>query len=257
MHNGIIETVYSMMKKIRGRLAAHRERFEQERERIHRQMLSSVSHDLRTPLAAIIGSLEIYERIGSTLSDEKRKTLIATALQEAYRLDTFITNILDMARLDGGQVKIKKELCDIGTLLRNCVERISNRFECDISIAPMSEQLFIETDISLFCRALNLLIDNAVKYGGNPPKVRISASQDNQQIKIDVMDNGAGIPSDQMEDIFSKYTRLKHGDHQNAGTGLGLAIGKSIAKLLGGQLNVANNVNGNGATFTLAVPIGP
>src|ERR1700721_2788036 len=78
---------------------------DEERELLHRQILSSVSHDLKTPLASIIGSLEVFERMNDRLSEEQQKTLITVALREAYRLDNFITNILDMARLESGMVK--------------------------------------------------------------------------------------------------------------------------------------------------------
>src|SRR4051812_36475440 len=97
------------------------EAFEQERERLHRIVLSSVSHDLKTPLACIIGSLEIFERTKEKLTLEKRNTLINTALQEAYRLDSFITNILDMAKFESDAVKVKKEVCVMELLLEDCL----------------------------------------------------------------------------------------------------------------------------------------
>src|SRR3984885_4716957 len=90
-----------------GNAASAQPVLDDERERLHRQMLSSVSHDLKTPLASIIGSLEIYERMRNTLSAEKKQMLVETALQEAYRLDTFVTNILDMARLEEGKLRLQ------------------------------------------------------------------------------------------------------------------------------------------------------
>ena len=103
--------------------------FNKERELMHRQMMSSVSHDLKTPLASIIGSLEIHDQMKAQLKPEKKQALLDTALQEAYRLDNFITNILDMAKLENGQVRVKKELCDIGELLQACTNQLASRLK--------------------------------------------------------------------------------------------------------------------------------
>src|SRR5436305_33782 len=112
--------------------------FEQERERLHRTVLTSVSHDLKTPLSCIIGSLEIYERTKEKLTLDKKNTLINTALQEAYRLDSFITNILDMAKLESNAIRLKKELCVMDLLLEDCLILLGRRLsECRVSIKPI------------------------------------------------------------------------------------------------------------------------
>src|ERR1700722_172856 len=90
---------------------------DEHRERIHRQMLSSVSHDLKTPLASIIGSLEVYEHLHDKLPEERKRALLRVALQEAYRLDSFVTNILDMAKFENNSVKARKEATDIKSLI--------------------------------------------------------------------------------------------------------------------------------------------
>ncbi len=100
---------------------------DEEREQLHRQMLSSVSHDLKTPLASIIGSLEVYERMKDKLPEEKKTTLIHVALQEAYRLDNFITNILDMARFENHIVKPHYERTEITAIVSDCLLRLNNR----------------------------------------------------------------------------------------------------------------------------------
>lgn len=226
------------------------ERFEQERERMHRQMLSSVSHDLKTPLAAVIGSLEVYERMKHLLPPEKSTDLISTALMEAYRLDNFVTNILDMAKLDAGMVKARLEENDVGAMLNDCIEKIGHRFKgSKITFLPMEKPIALLTDYGLFCRVVNLLVDNAMKFGGTPPRATVKAWRDHKKVMIEVMDEGNGIPAGKEEIIFSKYARISRGDHQNAGTGLGLAISRSIASLLGGRLT-ARNKSGSGAIFT-------
>jgi two-component system sensor histidine kinase KdpD len=229
---------------------------EAERERIHRQMLSSVSHDLKTPLAAIIGSLEIFGRMREVLTPEKAQILLDTALKEAYRLDGFITNILDMAKLENAMVRLHLDICHLSTLLHDCVEKSGQRLQgSHITIAPIDQKLECKTDAALLCRAISLLIDNAIKFSPEQDsEVRLSAYAQGPRLVIEVSDNGPGIPEDKMEEIFSKYTRIKRQDHQNAGTGLGLPIARSIAQLLGGNVLAANRPDG-GALFTLYIPL--
>src|SRR5271170_3181393 len=135
--------------------------FEQEREQLHRSVLTSVSHDLKTPLTCIIGALEVYDRTKEKLSLDKKNTLISTALQEAYRLDSFITNILDMARLESGAVKVKKELCVMDLLLEDCLILLGRRLrECDVSIKAIPATFPVTTDPLLLMRAICIVMDN-------------------------------------------------------------------------------------------------
>ncbi len=222
---------------------------------MHRQIFSSVSHDLKTPLASIIGSLEIYERMIARLSEEQRKNLVAVALQEAYRLDNFITNILDMAKLENKMVKFQRESVVIGTLLENCVMRLGHRLkDTQVTIEKPPEAFVVATDPTLLGRAVCLVLDNAVKYGGNPGTISISSGTADGQAFISISDNGAGLSEAQMGTVFEKYTRFARGDQQNAGTGLGLAICREIMRLLDGSVAVAKGADG-GAVFTLNFPL--
>lgn len=219
--------------------------FDRERERLHRQMLSSVSHDLKTPLASIIGSLEVFERMKDKLAEDKKIALIEVALQEAYRLDNFITNILDMAKLENGMVKAKREDSDVAGLVRDSLMRINNRLSGSIVHFNPEGRLDVATDAVLLSRAICLVLDNAVKYGGKPPIIDIEIGKKNEQTAfISIQDNGSGILPDRQEVIFSKYTRFGKEDQQNAGTGLGLSIGRAIMQLLGGDLVLSATENG-------------
>jgi two-component system sensor histidine kinase KdpD len=227
--------------------------FNRERERIHRQMLSSVSHDLKTPLASIIGSLEVYERMKDKLSQDKQFALIRVALQEAYRLDNFITNILDMAKLENGAVKPRWENTDIGTMLRNCLIRMSNRLQnTNVEIKSPSGPIEALTDPILLSRVICLVLDNAVKFGGIPPVIEVEFGRDEADMGfIQIHDNGRGIPEAQAETIFSKYTRFAKEDQQNAGTGLGLAICREIMQILNGGICANVYPQNGGALVTL------
>jgi two-component system sensor histidine kinase KdpD len=223
------------------------------REQMHRQMLSSVSHDLKTPLATMIGSLEIYQRMYEKLSPEKRATLVQSALMEAYRLDNFITNILDMAKLESGAVKAQPALFDLHLTLNDCVTRLGPRAnQHKIRIVGNADKS-PKTDAALLARAVGLLLDNATKHAGKPAEIGVEYACDGKTITIHVRDNGPGIPAGREEAIFSKYTRLTRHDQQNAGTGLGLSICRQIMVLLGGDVTLNKSAE-QGAHFTLECP---
>lgn len=216
---------------------------------MHREMLSAVSHDLKTPLASIIGSLEVHEKLGAKLSPEKQHTLLKTALTEAYRLDNFITNILDMARLENHMVKIKKEHVNLRSIINDCLVKLGYRTD-EANINIHGDDITVVSDSNLLCRAVHLIVENALKHTGENPTVNVTYGGDEHNYFIRVEDNGPGIPDNKINDIFSKYTRIARKDHQNAGTGLGLAICKQIATLLGGKVTAANLTSG-GAVFEL------
>lgn len=232
--------------------------FEKQREMIHINMLSSVSHDLKTPLASVIGSLEIHERMKDKLPQEKKEALIATALQEAYRLDNFVTNILEMAKLENNMVKIQHEPCHIGALINDCRIKLGHRLrDLEVKVEAVTGEVVIETDPALLSRVIQQILDNAVKYGGAPPVVYIEygMDEDKHMCVIHIHDNGKGIPEHQQEEVFKKYTRFAKQDQQAAGTGLGLSICKEIMRLLKGSVKACvSHKNATGACFTLMIP---
>lgn len=226
---------------------------DEEREKLHQAMLSSVSHDLKTPLASIIGSLEIYERMHERLAADKKDALINTALNEAYRLDNFITNILDMAKLENGMVKPKREEISLQILLRDCMIKLGHRERSEHIQLPHAYPVeTIEADGALLARALFIVIDNALKHGEVP--IVLSLLVDNGALLINVRDHGMGIPPEREEEVFSKYTRFSRKDQQNAGTGLGLSIARAIMRLQGGDIEAMNHAGG-GSVFTLRIPM--
>ena len=231
--------------------------FGHEREQIHRNMLSAVAHDLKTPLASIIGSLDVYTAMQGRLTAEKQAELIKVALQEAHRLDHFITNILDMARLEEGVVKPKQERVNIGAMLANCLASMGAQLQgATVDIQGLPETVTSVSDTVLLSRAASIVLDNAIKYGGAPVASQVEyGNGDTGSGYIRIHDNGVGIASDQVENIFSKYTRLERiGQKKISGAGLGLAIARHIMQLLHGDIVAANHASG-GAVFTLRFPL--
>ncbi len=226
------------------------------REDLHRQILSTVSHDLKTPLATIIGSLEVYQKMYDKLSPEKRQLLLHASLAEAYRLDNFITNILDMTRLEAGVVRASAEVCDIQQIIKDTITRLGPKglaATVEISISPRAGDLI--TDPMLLGRALGLVVENSLRHGGGgkAPIIEITSSHNGHAHSIHVRDHGPGIPENRLEDIFAKYTRFNNADYQNAGTGLGLSIARELMTTIDGKITAQNHAAG-GALFMLQFP---
>jgi two-component system sensor histidine kinase KdpD len=231
--------------------------FDEQRAEFHHNMLSAVSHDLKTPLASVIGSLEIYQQMQGRLSVEKQQALLNLALQEAYRLDNFITNILDIAKLENGLVKVRYEQRELGELLQEAVDRFVLRDKKQhIRVEMQGEPLIVMADSLLLGRCLQLLVDNAIIHGGGTGEIRLSYQIERaaESFAIIIHDHGQGIPAVDMQHIFSKYTRIGKSDQKLAGTGLGLTICREIMTLLHGTVTAENNTDG-GVSVTLRLPL--
>ncbi len=222
---------------------------------LHRRVLTSVSHDLKTPLACIIGSLEIFERSKDKLSQDKKDTLIHTALHEAYRLDGFVTNILDMEKLESRVVHVKNEFCALDSLLEDCRSRMGQpSHHHEIVITGTPSPFLVRTDPLLLARAVCILLDNAIKYTPPHSAINIDYEKKDGHVILHVVDNGNGIPEIKHDEIFSKYSRFALEDHRHSGTGLGLPICREVMRLLGGTVTIANRVELRGSLFTLTFP---
>lgn len=230
-------------------------RLREEREKLRAMLLSSVSHDLKTPLASIIGALSVHRSLGERLTSQKRGELIETALDEAQRLDNFITNILDMTRLESGNIQFKKEWHEVKTLLDGIKRRMRDRCKQHVLIAqPGADGLEVNMDIVMTGQVLQNIIDNACKYTPSQTQIEISCSaREGAGFICEIRDYGPGIPAEKLDRIFDKYLRLQKKDSQVAGTGLGLAIAKAVMEAQGGWITAANHPQG-GAVFTLCLP---
>lgn len=226
----------------------------QERERLRSMLLSSVSHDLKTPLASIIGSLSVYHSMREKLSEERLLLLTNTALEEAQRLDSFITNILDMTRLESGDITFKREWILPMEILLRVRKRIRPRMRGHVlNIHPLPEEVEIEADVMMTEQVLYNVLDNAIKYSPASSVIDVSFRLGDGGFILEIHDQGKGIPEDKQEHVFDKYFRLKMEDSRVAGTGLGLAISRTIMESQNGSIRVMNHADG-GAIFSLFFP---
>lgn len=229
-------------------------RMQAEREKLRSMLLSSVSHDLKTPLASIIGSISVVQTMAHQLQPTQRDVLIDNALQEARRLDSFITNILDMTRLESGEMRFKQAWFDVKGMVKETTRRLADCLQGhQLRLHGIPEDIELYADAVMTGQIMQNLLDNAVKY--TPPKTKIDVTfvLENNEAKLVVRDHGKGIPAERQEIVFDKYARLHKEDRQVAGTGLGLAIAKAVMEGQGGKISVRNHPDG-GAEFTLAFP---
>jgi two-component system, OmpR family, sensor histidine kinase KdpD len=227
----------------------------QTRENLHAMLLSSISHDLKTPLACIIGSLDIYQQLKDTLSEERKTSLISSAIMEARRLDSFITNILDMAKLES-DISFKHECVDIGQLVRQCILKMEPVL-CQHKVRLELPSKIIMADINelWITRALALLLDNAALYTSINTDIVVTVTKDNLACWIAVRDYGPGIPKKLLPTLFHKHSRAVYKDTKTAGTGLGLPICKAIAQKHGGTIWCDKPGSGDGTVFTITLPL--
>ena len=227
-----------------------------ESETLRSAMLSSISHDFRTPLASIMGSASSLIHYGAQFSEEVKIDLLETISEEAERLNRFIGNILDMTRLESGALEPRRQWIDVEDLVSTTIDNMRRRLarhEIRLEIEDMLPLLHV--DIVLMEQVLNNLLDNAIKYSRPGDAIVIRALRDGEMVGIEVADEGVGIAPPDLKRIFDKFVRARARDRRTAGTGLGLAICKGIVEAHGGWIEAASGGEGRGSAFRINLPI--
>jgi len=236
----------------RARLAdrADAARLAAESERLRSTLLSSVSHDLRTPLAAITGAASGL-LVEPPPAPELRFELASTVLDEAQRLNRLVGNLLDMTRLEAGTLEPKRDWHSLEELIGSAIARVEGYARgCRFAAEVAPELPLVPIDAVLVEQALVNLLENAVRHGG-AGVVRVAARRDGSQALVEVTDEGPGLPADGEERVFDKFYRAAGGP----GAGLGLAIARAIVTAYGGRI-WAENLTPRGAAFRFTLPLG-
>ncbi|MGE0699237.1 MAG: DUF4118 domain-containing protein [Hyphomicrobiaceae bacterium] len=228
-----------------------------EGERLRAALLSSISHDLRTPLASIVGSVTSLRTLGDRMSKSDRVDLLATIEEEAGRLSRFVSNLLDMTRLEAGVIDIRRDWVDVGDVIASAVERARKAFPGRKIAAAVPEKLpLIRGDAALLEQVLFNLLDNSHKYSGQDSITKLEARRDRERLVLTVTDIGIGIPREALEKVFDKFYRVAVSDGRAPGTGLGLSICSGIVKGMGGTIKAESPIADNrGTRITIALPI--
>ena len=221
-----------------------------EGERLRNSLLTAVSHDLRTPLAALVG---LADALQLTPLQPQQAEVTAAIRRSALRMSALVANLLDMARLQAGAVQLNRQWLPLQEVVGSALAQMDDALAGRAVVVDLPAGLpLLQLDAVLMERVLVNLLENATKYGEGP--IRISARLAGAQVEVDVADSGPGFPPGREAQLFDKFER---GDRESAlpGVGLGLAICKAIVQAHGGQIS-AHNVPTGGACVRMQLPVG-
>jgi two-component system sensor histidine kinase KdpD len=241
------------VQRIRSAESARHAQLRFEREQLRSALLSTVSHDFRTPLAAIAGAGSTLADSGHALSPATRKELADSIVSESDRLNRLVSNLLDMTRLEAGSMELDRDWHPLDDLIATVVRRLGRVLENHRLTIDVSHSLpLVYLDELLFHQVVANLLENAAIHTPSGSEIRIAGGNSDKTLWLEVADTGPGIARGDEERIFEKFYRGEHRKGRT-GTGLGLAICRGIVELHGGTIRAANRSSG-GAVFRIDLP---
>ena len=229
-------------------------RLQMETERLRNTLLSAVSHDLRTPLTGITGAASLLVEGNEQLTNSARRDLAESILDESDRLNRLVANLLDMTRLEAGAIVLQRVLQPIEEVVGVVLHRLERQLRdhpIETHLPPDLPPAMI--DGLLIQQVLANLLDNAAKFAPRGTPIELSASQQGNQLAVEVADRGPGFPVGEEQRIFEKFYRVD--GQSRTGTGIGLAICRGIIEMHNGKIT-AENRPGGGAIFRFSLPLG-
>jgi len=226
-------------------------------DKLRRELVANISHDLRSPLASVHGYLETIQMKGEDLTREQFRQYIQTALGNTKRLNNLIGDLFDLSKLDAENVQPVLESVSVAELVQDLVlqfkpiaEKKNIHLKADF---PEKAQNYITADIGLLNRAISNLINNAIEHTPEGGSVAVAFSKDGKDVRIEVSDTGAGIPEADLPHIFDRFYQADKSRSSGTNAGLGLAIAQKIFSLHNGRVAV-ESPGGNGTTFKVWIP---
>ncbi|MBI3170516.1 MAG: GAF domain-containing protein, partial [Chloroflexi bacterium] len=226
----------------------------QSTEKLQNALLNSISHDLRTPLVAITGALSALDENYIAMDGLAQSTLIENARGEADRLNRLVGNLLNMTRIESGAIKLRLEPGDMQDLVGTAIEQLGKRADRNpIKVDVPVNFPLVSMDFTLMVQVIVNLLENAVKYSPENSLIEVTASSDDSKARLNILDRGAGIPSEDLLRVFDKFYRVQRPEGAS-GTGLGLSISKGIVEAHGGQVRALNR-EGGGTILEVELPL--
>lgn len=236
------------------RTAENKARDREEKEhtiRLYNTLLSSLSHELRTPISTIIGALDTLKENKETLTPENQAELFLVLDKASIRLNRQVDNLLNMSRLESGMLKLNIDWCDINERIQIVIQKFSQINNLIIEFNPKENLPYFKLDAGLIEQVIDNLLHNAIQYTPENTIIKVDALHQNDSCVITVSDNGPGFPENEILLVFDKFYRLAN--TKTGGSGLGLSIVKGFVEAHGGNVKLENNKNG-GAKFTIQIP---
>jgi two-component system, OmpR family, sensor histidine kinase KdpD len=220
--------------------------------KLYNTILNSLSHELRTPIATIIGATDNLQS-NQNLSTANKEQLIVEISKASLRLNQQVENLLNISRLESGHIKPKNDWCDIGELIYEVVRRVEeNNSNRKIGVGVSNNVTLCYLDKGMLDQVIYNVLNNAAIHTEKTSKIDISASCHADLLEIIIEDNGKGFTEAEMKDAFHKFSRNKN--QNTSGSGLGLSIVKGFTEALGGTVELEKAVPG-GAKFTITIPV--
>ena len=224
-------------------------------DKLRSALLNSVSHDLRTPLATVLGSATTLLEYGDTLDKPVREDLLASIREEAERLNRYVGNLLDMTRLEGDGLDIRNDWVDVRDVLGTAMERVSRRLGKRKVTRDFPVELpLIRADSALLEQALVNILENAIAYSPDESTIELAAYEDRNNVVLSIEDEGRGIPTAELERVFEKFRRMEEASDRGKGAGLGLAISRGFVEAMGGRIAAASPIHeGRGTRILISL----
>lgn len=222
-------------------------------ERLHQALLSSVSHELKTPLTAIIGNATALNQDGNGLSDQGKQQVLADLIESSERLNRVVENLLDMTRISSGALKVREDIFELNDFVDSSLSRFSSVLKWHkIVFKKSNEEIFVKGDDKLLEHVLSNLLSNSSHYSPQRSEIRIDVTSSENFGVVSVTDEGSGIPHDAVEKVFERFFRVP--GTPTGGTGLGLSIAKALVLAMGGSIEAKNRNDRSGSAFTFTIP---
>ncbi|MFW1940630.1 ATP-binding protein [Acinetobacter junii] len=252
----MIEDITQTLSRVQLSLQLENSRVVAETEKLRSALLSSVSHDLRSPLAAMIGSADTLKYYGEQMPETDRHELLDTIHIEGERLDRYIQNLLDMTRLGHQGLTLSRAWIGVNELITSATERLK-RYQPHVSIkttcAEELPQLYVHP--ALIEQAVFNVLENAAKFSPDNVPIEVNIQQIESYLQIEIEDQGVGIPEDEREQIFDMFYTMQRGDRGKTGTGLGLSIVKAIIGAHMGSIEAQSGRHGHGTLIRIRLPL--
>ncbi|MNF55088.1 Sensor protein KdpD [compost metagenome] len=227
-----------------------------ETEQLRSALLASVSHDLRTPLTSMRGSIDSLLALGEAIPLEDRRELLEGTRDEAERLDRYIQNLLDMTRLGHGALKLARDWVSPADIVGSALNRLRTVLApLQVSTDVPAELPLLYVHAALIEQALINVLENAARFSPSHGRLQLCAGADDSELFFSVSDEGPGIPEEDRAKIFDMFYTAARGDRGGQGTGLGLAICQGMVGAHGGRISVADGIEGRGTCITLHLPL--